>query len=151
MSGMGEAAAARGRVEDVRPAPFPPLDWSAGHVGPSLSALRVYVEAEASKASAWYLAKRGKKRVVGRVLRGLGILFTGAAGLLPILSQLWVRNDKPVVPPAWSTLLLGVAALCVLFDRFFGATNAWMRYLKASQEIGTLHREFQFDWERQRA
>ena len=149
MSGKGEGAAL-GDVEDVMPAQFPPLDWSAGHVSASLSALRAYVETEAIKASAWYLAKRGKKRILGRILRGLGILFTGAAGLLPILSQLWMRDDKPVVAPAWSTLLLGVAALCVLFDRFLGATSAWMRYLKASQEIGTLFQEFQFDWERQR-
>jgi len=99
MSGLSEGTA-RVRVQDVKPAQLPPLDWSAGHVSPSLSALRTYVETEAIKASAWYLAKRGKKRTLGRILRGLGILFTGAAGLFPIISQLWVRDDKPVVAPA---------------------------------------------------
>ena len=71
----------RGSPGDLEPAAFPQLDWSAAAAGASLDQLREHVEDEAGKAAAWYLRKKGKKRVMGRSLRGLAILlgFVAAA------------------------------------------------------------------------
>jgi hypothetical protein len=56
-----------------------------------------------------------------------------------------------MIRPGWSPLLLGVAALFLLLDRFLGGTNSWMGYLAARQAIGDLLRRFRFDWTLQQA
>ena len=136
---------------DLRPEAFPSLSWEPQEVAQSLETLYRYVEGEALKANDWYLRKKGPKRRLGQWLRGLAILLTAGAGLVPILSELWQIGRQPMIRPGWSPLLLGLAALFLLLDRFLGGTSSWMRYLAASQAIGDLLRRFRFDWTLQQA
>jgi hypothetical protein len=46
---------------------------------------------------------------------------------------------------------LGVAAALILLDRFFGFSTAWMRYIAAELKIQQLNKEFQLDWEADKA
>jgi hypothetical protein len=136
---------------DLRPEAFPSLSWEPQEVAQSLETLYRYVEGEALKANDWYLRKKGPNRRLGQWLRGLAILLTAGAGLVPILSELWQIGRQPMIRPGWSPLLLGLAALFLLLDRFLGGTSSWMRYLAASQAIGDLLRRFRFDWTLQQA
>lgn len=137
-------------AEDLQPSGFPELDWSPAKRIESLEKLRGYAESEAAKANHWYLRKRRSKRMLGRGLRMLAILMAGGAGLVPVVSQLWQSEGRPLLAPGWSPLLLGVAGICILLDRFLGGTSSWLRYVRASQKIGELARAFRFDWEAQR-
>jgi hypothetical protein len=131
---------------DLRPDTFPPLSWESEEAAQSLATLYRYAECEALKANDWYLRKKVPKRRLGQWLRGLAILLTALAGLVPILSELWQSGGQPVIRPGWSPLLLGLAALILLLDRFLGGTSSWMRYVAASQAIGERLRRFRFDW-----
>ena len=135
------------KTEDLKPVGFPDLDWSPKSVRDSLSKLRGYTEDQANKANDWYLQKRVSKKFAGRALRIFAILMTAAAGLVPVASQLWQADGKPIIAPGYSPLFLGLAGLLILLDKFLGCTNAWLRYLSASQKIGNLLRTFRFDWE----
>lgn len=137
-----------GQPDDLKPVGFPDdLDWSAGNLRGSLDRLRDFSVAEGNKANDWYLSKRVRKRVMGISFRVTAIIATAAAGLIPVISQLWQESGVPVVAPGWSPLLLGVAGICILLDRFLGQTSAWLRYVSASQDIGDRLRKFRFDWE----
>jgi hypothetical protein len=138
-------------AEDLQPTGFPDLDWSLSKRIESLDKLRGYTESEAAKANRWYLKKRQSMRFLGRTLRLLAILMAGGAGLVPIISQLWQADGKPLLAPGWSPLLLGLAGICIFLDRFLGGTSSWLRFVRASQEIGDLARVFRFDWEMYRA
>ena len=136
------------KPEDLKPAGFPDdLDWTSNNILGSLSQLRDYSISEGEKANAWYLSSRVGKRLAGRSLRVAAIIFTAAAGLVPVVSQLWQTNGVPEIAPGWSPLLLGLAGLWVLLDKFLGASSAWLRYVSASQDIGDRLRKFRFDWE----
>ena len=134
-------------AEDLKPDEFPDLDWSQAKRIESLDKLRAYGESEAAKANGWYLKKRKSMRFLGRTLRLLAILMAGGAGLVPVISQLWQVDGKPLLAPGWSPLLLGLAGLCIFLDRFLGGSSSWLRFVRASQEIGDLTRAFRFDWE----
>lgn len=138
------------KAEDLKPTGFPKdLSWKPEDTSESLGKLRAYSEGEAERAAAWYLKQRTGKRRVGQSLRGLTIGFTVGAGLIPILSQLFLDDGKPIIQPGWSALLLGLAGLAVSYDKFFGGTSSWLRYIAASQKIGGLLRKFRFDYETQ--
>ena len=43
-------------------------------------------------------------------------------------------------------LLIGIGAGCLGFDRFFGYSSGWMRYITTSMAIERSLEEFRFDW-----
>ena len=57
------------------------------------------------------------------------------------------RNGHPAIEPLWAALLLTVAGILVLMDRFWGCTSAWVRYMLAAQEISAALDAFRMDWE----
>jgi hypothetical protein len=132
---------------DLRPIPFPSLSWAAEDRAKSLAALVDYATGEAERAIDWYYWKRGRMQRWGRGLRLGAILATSAAGVTPLLAELMDRNGSPTIEPLWAALLLAVAGILVLLDRFWGCTSAWVRYMLAAQEISAALDAFRIDWE----
>jgi hypothetical protein len=133
---------------DIHTAALPPLAWEPPQCVDSLQALVNHGSARAEEAVNWYLkAKRGKRRGA-RLLRMATILLTTAAGILPILQQIWTTSDgKPPFAPAWASVLLALAVLLVAIDRFFGFSDAWMRYVTAELQIRQVREAFELDWQ----
>jgi SMODS and SLOG-associating 2TM effector domain 2 len=42
--------------------------------------------------------------------------------------------------------LLGLAAACLAFDRFFGLSSGWMRCMLAAQHLQARVEQFHYDW-----
>lgn len=148
------------RPKDLKPGDFPqPLDWSPEHLETSLAKLRNYAINDCTNAVNWYQGRKGLQRILGTWLRFCAVLLAGLAGLIPILSGLLppiaaelfpgrFNQDHPlVIPQAWTTLMLALAALSVAIDRFGGWTSGWVRYVTTSQELSRLQCRFQFEWE----
>ncbi len=53
--------------------------------------------------------------------------------------------------PAWSALFLGLAAMLVGIDRFYGATSGYVRFMLTAQQIQQAVDEFEIDFETQKA
>lgn len=47
----------------------------------------------------------------------------------------------------WGSLLLAGAGILVLLDRFWGCTSAWVRYVRAAQELSGALDAFRIDLE----
>jgi hypothetical protein len=138
-----------GSAKDV-PAPdnLGELDWSERSRRESVAALKAYVTHRAVGAIAYYQAAKRPKKQWAIWLRMGSLVFAGAAGIIPILSQLFVRADgSPVLQPAWASVSLALAAGALAIDRFFGYSSAWMRFmgseLKVRRELDT----FELEWE----
>jgi hypothetical protein len=132
---------------DLKPVPFPSLSWAPEDRTKSLSALVGYATKEAERAIDWYYWKRRRMQRWGRGLRLGAVLATSAAGVTPLLAELMERNGHPAIDPLWAALLLAVAGILVLLDRFWGCTSAWVRYMGAAQEITAALDAFRIQWE----
>lgn len=135
---------------DLEVTRLPPLNWESGHVAESLAKLRDYTVALVEDSMDWYRkAKRPMKRA-GRLLRFGAILLGAVAGMVPVLAELILFGDKPLIRPLWSAIAIGLAAALVLADKFYGYTSAWVRYILVELELQELLRAFIVDWENAR-
>ncbi len=132
---------------NIQPKDFPPLNWKQDQAVESLGLLCDYVVDDAKQTIEWYATKRASKRRWAPWLRGLAIVVTGMAGLVPLIGKWTECNGRPGVDPVLTGILAGVAAILVLLDKFFGFTSAWTRYMKADQQISQLLKTFYFDYE----
>jgi hypothetical protein len=137
----------RRRPADLEPAAFPSVSWEPKDRAQALEALVGYATGEAERAIEWYYWKRRRMQRWGRGLRLAAILATSAAGITPLLTELFQRNDRPAIDPLWGAFLLAGAGIFVLLDRFWGCTSAWVRYVLAAQEISSVLDAFRMDWE----
>lgn len=139
------------RRHDLKPDQFPDLDWESQKASESLKNVFKLAETQATNAIHWYLNARRLKRRMAQLCRFGAIFAVGLAGLLPIFTQIFTNNGKPVLEPAWASIILGLAALLVSFDRFFGFSTGWMRFIQAEHEIRKYLQEFQLEWNRYEA
>jgi conflict system pore-forming effector with SLATT domain len=136
------------RDNDIRAVALPNLPWDSASASDSLYALVTHASQRAQETTDWYLrAKRGK-RIGARLLRLGAIILTTAAGILPILQQIYVGPDgKPPFAPAWASVLLALAVFLLAIDRFYGFSSAWLRYITAELQIKQARETFEIDWE----
>ncbi|MBT3881398.1 MAG: SLATT domain-containing protein [Candidatus Scalindua sp.] len=127
------------------------FSWTSDERINSLEQVFKYVSSEAQQAINWYLSKKNSKRIWARILRFAAILATTVAGLIPLLSQIFISNQKISVSPAWASVALVVAVALVGFDKFFGFSSAWIRFLTTEVQIRKTLQAFQIDWEIQKA
>ena len=129
------------------------LKWSTPEeTRASIGVLYDYAENHAGQSISWYAGHKRKKAVFSRWLRGAAILLTTLGGLSPILGSLGLQQ----IPIPRTTLVLNVgqlgyfflalAAACVGFDRFFGFSSGWMRYITTMMSLERLLSAFRFDW-----
>lgn len=134
-------------------AEFPQVDLAA-MAGPedrrkALVELRAYVESLAAEQSAWYKNNRVTRQIVSLWIRFFSLFFLFVGGLCPLLPKdtpssligSLIRNVEP-----WGYTLIGLGGGLLLFDRLFGISSSWMRFIWAYFEIGELVDEFRMRW-----
>ncbi len=133
---------------DLAPGALADLSWEPDQARESINAVYLFVLAKATGAIDWYIdAKRWKKRFATYLRLG-AILLTAAGGILPILSQLITRDSgRPLIAPAWASVILAVAATLVVLDQFFGFSSGWIRYISTELRVQKLLDEFRIDWQ----
>ena len=137
------------RSPNLRTIAFPELTWDGDDAvrGPLLHLYR-YATFVGEDAISWYFRKKRWKARIGRLLRFLAIFLTTAGGLLPFVVASGLFNDTDD-RFKWSQLgyiLLALAGGCVLLDKFFGFSSAWVRYVTTALALQRHLARFQFDW-----
>ena len=97
---------------------------------------------------AFNLVCPGKKRKqrFTKLFRTLAILITAAAGIVPILLEIFPRNGTPLFSPAWISVAIAIAGVLVLLDRFGGFSTGWPRFIDAMLKIQYAITEFDLDY-----
>ena len=139
------------RRKDLEPSDLKELSWEPDKIQGSLDTIFQHVTKEAKDAINWYLVSKRRKKIGAVYFRAGAILATAIAGLLPMLTQIFIKDGSPIIPPAWASVALGAAAVMVALDRFFGFSSGWTRYIAAELQLRKSLQEFQMDWETQRA
>lgn len=129
------------------------LKWSTPEeTRASIGVLYAYAENHASQSISWYAGHKRKKALCSRWLRFAAILLTTLGGLAPILGSLgWQQIGVPKTTLALNVGQLGyfflaLAAACVGFDRFFGFSSGWMRYITTMMSLERALSAFRFEW-----
>jgi hypothetical protein len=149
-------------VKNIESRSWQSIDWAEATMLEGLSKLRDRAEEQALDAIGWYYAKKTSKNFWSRWLRFWAISFTLFGGLIPVLSAAGIVEAVLRCTGAKDALsmqlielhfnqlgyvLIGLAAGCVAFDRFFGFSTNWMRYIGAAMRIETARVRFAFEWE----
>jgi hypothetical protein len=117
--------------------------------------LRQYVEEDVEAAIKWYYAKKPWKAWASQLLKLLTLLATGFGGLLPIVSATGVFSNglkgaeqqiRNLQINQIGYLCFGLAAAFLAFDKYFGYSTGWMRYITTAMSLETALRNFRLDW-----
>lgn len=131
---------------------FPTLPADPADLDGWLTEVFTYVDNEALNAIAWYFESARRKKRGSWITRYLAVLCGGLAGLVPILGALWPDAYRlPLRPEQYAlltSLLLGVAALLVAFDRFGDFSSGWIRYIRTAFDIRAALQDFRLGWAR---
>ena len=133
----------RRRRRDLRAGPLPTAtmeQWQDTEA--ALTQLYRYAEGRALDAVDWYLQDKRGKRLWSRGLRLLAILLVTAGALQPLLDAAAPGRGRT----AWGYVLLGLAAACIGFDRFYGISSGWMRSMTCAQALERRLEQLQYDW-----
>src|SRR5271165_1911555 len=133
--------------KNIMPVETAPMVWDPADVPASLERLRQYVETEASKAITWYFNSKASKAFWSRWFRFLAIALSTAAGVLPIVLNLWKGHNPPLESGLLVSLLLGLAAGFFGLDHFFGFSSGWIRYVLTATAMQAALEEFRMDWQ----
>jgi hypothetical protein len=122
--------------DDITPERFPQLPWELENAERSLETAAEWVEGQAHRAVAWYLRQKVPKARASRALRFAAIVFVTIGAAVPFVAHL-----VDGIAIEWGYLAFALAGASMGFDRYFGVSSAWMRYLLAELEIqGILQR-----------
>lgn len=129
------------------------LKWlSHSDIQTSIDTLYEYAEASAQSSIAWYGRQKNSLAWWSRWLRRLAILATSIGGLIPFVSALSRTSLDAQSPIAnldlgqLGYLFLGFAAACIGYDKFFGYSSGWIRYITTKLALEKSLAEFRLDW-----
>jgi hypothetical protein len=115
---------------------------------------------EAEKQADWYVINKDRKKKWARFIKAFAIVATGLGGLIPILqvifpsgkqlSALQTPGSEQVwhfsIDPNYGYLLLAISGILILFDKYFGLSSGWIRYITTELGIRKKIRELKFNW-----
>jgi hypothetical protein len=130
---------------NITVAEWDPSEWQDLPPQQAIHSLFEYTEAEARRAVAWYETRKHGKALPSKRLRKLAISLVVVGGLAPILAGV-VRGENSAIITQLGLLMLGIAAGLLAFDRYFGLSSGWIRYMTSLAAIERLRADFLFDW-----
>ncbi|AXG53603.1 hypothetical protein SLCG_2448 [Streptomyces lincolnensis] len=101
-----------------------------------------HAEGEVTTAIGWYLERRRVPSRWSRSLRALAALL----GIVGTLTPLVHSAAPTAVRPEWGFVFLAAGAGCVLFDRIFGFSASWTRYIRTELALQQVLKRAQSDW-----
>lgn len=117
----------------------------------ALNALADELAGRAVEAVDWYLQHKVWPCRLSRLLRALAILAGVLGGLAPLLGGASVSGE--FAGDKWSLyanqsgyILIALAGAALLFDRYFGFSSSWMRYMTAQRALQRALENFQLSW-----
>jgi hypothetical protein len=143
---------------DIETIPFNPNAWA--EMTPENKAAETIFEDAIKQTNAaidWYTKAKRTKASLSRWLRGAAIFAGILGGLAPIFAAMApampansTAADLQLLITQAGYIAVGIAAGLIAFDRFFGLSSGWIRYMTAMTAIERLRLEFILDWARLR-
>jgi hypothetical protein len=131
----------RQRAADIQVSQLADLDRSRTRADVLWELFR-HAESEVIEAIGWYLARRRVPARWSRSLRALTALLGIAGTLTPLVHTV----SPKTVQAEWGFVFLAAGAGCVLFDRIFGFSASWTRYIRSELALQHILKRAQSEW-----
>jgi hypothetical protein len=125
---------------DLSASQLPAITWDKRLA--SISELRNWAEQVANDSISWYLREKRCKARWSRSLRTLGVILLSLGGAVPLAA---LTSGKAALGN-WGLVLIGLATGCLAYDRFFGHSSAWLRYMSTATELRSQLLDSQVEW-----
>lgn len=123
------------------------LDLDPAKPADYLLKLRGFVEARALDAIGWYLTKKAPVARWSKVLRFCAILLATVGAVLPLIGATpLLGNGQGATMGNYGYVFLALSGAAVLFDKLFGLSSRWMRYMTTSMILQRQLAQFEMDW-----
>ncbi len=131
------------------------LQWDGSNVVASLEEIRRRTVDKVCDAISWYEQARQHRKNGSKAVRIGAILFAGAGAMCPILDATKVftpvassnGNLLLQIPLLnWAVIFFAIAAGLVFYDRMFGLSSGWIRYMVTQLKLKKTLAEFEYDW-----
>lgn len=93
----------------------------------------------------WYSENGRQRGWWARWLRASMIIFGGISAIIPTISQIKTFG-WPEISPLWASVFITLTATIFAFEKFYGHSEAWMRFIFAKQELERLREDFLLSW-----
>jgi len=105
----------------------------------------------------WYCGARRRKRMIATPVRFATIFFFGLAGAMPLLTNAGLLSRDMILSMGpWHNaaidlsqmgyLFAAFATALIGFDKFFGLSGGWARYMVAEVNVRKAAMDFESDW-----
>ena len=129
----------------LQPLTLDELNWTANKAAESLHELISRVRARAQEAIDWYINAKDAKKWGATITRSGTILATTMT--VYFTAGLQMSSIVPFGDPGLlAASAAAIAAVLQGFDRFFGFSKAWMRYISTELKIRTALSAFNMSW-----
>jgi hypothetical protein len=123
-------------------------EWDTSDPPQSLAQAYQWAVQNAQSQIDWYANRRQPKKHGSQWLRTLAIILAGIGALCPLLDAAIPDNAGMLLSQLaqWGYVSIALAAALVGYDKFFGLSSGWMRYMVTELSLQRTLREFQYDW-----
>jgi len=127
---------------DLSTPSLPLMIWTPDLTVTNLENIYGWVGRVATDAIAWYMKEKEQKARWSRRLRAVALILATLGGAVPVVALAAHRSDLG----NWGYPLLALSAGAVAYDRFFGYSSAWQRYLLTATGLRGDLADFQLEW-----
>ena len=123
--------------------------WDATKSDESLILVHQWAVNKAHERIDWYKDNSKTKRILSVLLRIIVIFFVAAGGLCPLIDATEVFKQLGIdsfTLGKWGYVSIALAAAIVGFDKFFGLSTGWMRFIVTQLSLERVLQEFHYDW-----
>ncbi len=116
-----------------------------------LKAIFKEVVEKANSSIEWYHRNASRKRNIGKLLRGGIVLMVAIGTLLPLFIDIVAiyQNEsitKLLIPASLASFTMAIAGVFIGWDRFFGVSSGWVRYVLTAMRLIQRLDRFCFEW-----
>lgn len=119
-------------------------EWDNKDPDESLAQAYDWAVKNAQDKIAWYAKRRHPKKLGSQWLRTFSIILAAVGALFPLVDA--ATQSGRVIQGQWGYVCIALAAALVGYDRFFGLSSGWMRYMVTELSLQRSLREFQYEW-----
>ncbi len=125
--------------------------WDRTNPKESLMQVHQWAIKNAQKHIEWYRNRSKIRKTLSQLLRITVILNITAGALCPLIDATGVFiNEQPgadsIILGKWGYVFMALAAAIAGFDKYFGLSTGWMRFIVTQLSLERVLAEFHYDW-----
>ena len=125
--------------------PFPV--WNASNPSESIVNLYNWTIKETQGRINWYIRNSVVKKFGSQWIRIFVIVFAAVGALCPFVDATGIFIKTPLAQIGkWGYVFFALAAAIFLFDKYFGLSTGWMRFVVTQLTLERMLKEFQYNW-----